>query len=325
MSGVAAGLLLVMGAEVSDLTLAYGESSRPRVCAPAPSGADVAAPASGASAWDRVRRQPVEQLCLGLARSQIRLERDPAGTLTEATRMAADWPGRPEPLVLAARAQLRLGDAAASWRSWELARGLGSDGGAEPRGDVSAAALRDAALAAVLTGHEEIALGIYRRLVSLLDAWPDRRHVQRLYLEAAAAALRAGPDHFDEAAGYVSGAQVGATSTALRAYAAGMLALLDARRGAPGRVAGGPSAPEIWRLVELVRAKRALSYWPVLRPGEAEAIASLLVEAHSALDAAELWDVYVSRLTGDAAPAAELLKFARERQQRLRTRAGGAR
>jgi hypothetical protein len=176
----------------------------------------------------------------------------------------------------------------------------------------------------VLTGHVEIALGLYRRLVSLLDAWPDPRHVQRLYLEAAAAALRAGPTHLDEAAGFLSGGQVGATSTGLRAYAAGMLALLDARRGAPGRAASAPSAPEIWRLVELARAKKAPSYWPVLLPGEAEALASLLVEAHSALDAAELWDEYVSRL-GEAPPDAALLKFARERQQRLRARAGGAR
>jgi len=325
MSGVAAGVLLLMGAEASDLTLAYGESSRPRICGAAPAGAAPAAPAGGASAWDRVRRQPLDQLCLGLARAQIRLDRDPAGTLTEATRMATDWPGRPEPLVLAARAQLRLGDAAASWGSWERARALGGDGGAEPRGDVSAAALRDAALAAVLTGHAESALRLYRRLVSLLDAWPDPRHVQRLYLEAAAAALRAGPTHFDEAAGYLSGGQVGATSTGLRAYAAGMLSLLDARRGAPRRAASVPSAPEIWRLVELVRAKKAPSYWPVVPPGEAEAIASLLVEAHSELDASELWDVYVSRLTGEAAADAAGLKFARDRQQRLRARAGGAR
>ena len=325
MSGVAAGVLLVMAAEVSDLTLAYGESSRPRVCVVAPASAAPASPAGGASAWDRVRRQPLEPLCLGLARAQIRLDRDPAGTLAEATRMAADWPGRPEPLVLAARAQLRLGDAAASWRSWERARGLGSDVAAEPRVDVSAAALRDAALAAVLTGRAELSLGIYRRLVSLLDAWPDPRHVQRLYLEAAAAALRAGPAHFDEAAGYLSGAQVGATSTGLRAVVAGILSLLDARRGAPGRAASAPRAPEIWRLVELVRTKKAPSYWPVLLPGEAEAIASLLIEAHSEVDAADLWDAYVSRLTADAAADAALLKFARERQQRLHARAGGAR
>jgi hypothetical protein len=231
MSGAAASLILLLATEATDLTLAFGESSRPRLCAANPRG-DAAERARGASPWDRARQQQTADLCLGLARAQIRLYRDPADTLAMARRLAGEWPGRPEPRVLEARALLRTGDAAASWEAWQAARGLGFDGSREPGADpASAYALRDYAVTAVATGHWEIAGGVYRRLVSLLDAWPDPRHVQRIYLEAAMVSLRRGAPQLDEAVGYLSAAESDATSTGLRAYAAGLRALVQARRG----------------------------------------------------------------------------------------------
>jgi hypothetical protein len=317
MGGAAAGWLLLLAAEASDLTLPFGEASRPRLCAPnalAP-GAEPASSARGASPWDRARQQPVGSLCIALARAQIRLPREPAAALAAARQLGVDWPGRAEPRVLEARALLALGDAAQSYAAWQLARSLLPDSGRELGAAVlSAHALRDYAVAAALSGHADVAADTYRRLVSLRDAWPDRRHVQRLYLEAASASLRRTPPAFDEAAGYLSAAEASASSTGLRAYAAGLHALLRARRGAAGGEPAWLDAPEVWHLVALARAEQRPSHWPRVPRHEARALASLLVERYSSTEAAELWDLYLADLDGSD-PA--LLAFARARQARL--------
>jgi hypothetical protein len=323
MTGAAASLLLLLAAEASDLTLPFGESSRPRVCSPN-AARDVAERARGAGPWDRVRQQPALELCIGLARAQIRLARDPAEVLASARRLASDWPGRPEPRVLEARALLRAGDAAASWEAWQVARGLGFDASREPGADpASAYALRDNALAAVATGHSEVASDLYRRLVSLLDAWPDPRHVQRIYLEAAMVALRRGPPQMDEAVGYLSAAESGASSTGLRAYAAGLRALAQARRGASTSDPGRLEAAEVWYFVSLARSDQPPSYWPAVPRNEPYALASLLVERYSTVEAAELWDRYVAGLDANMVDPA-VSSFARDRQARL-ARAGQVR
>jgi hypothetical protein len=318
--GGAAGLLLLMAAEASDLTLPFGESSRPRVCAPAsPLALD---PASTQTAWDRARRGPLDGLCQGLARAQVRLAREPALALAAARQLDQSWPGRAEPRVLEARALLALGDAASSWKSWEAAREIGHDLG-EPR-DLSAYALRDYALTAVATGHTAAAVAAYRRLISLLEAWPDPRHVQRSYLEAAGAALRAVPPHFDEAFGYLAAAQSGATSTGLRAFAEGLQALALGWSGAARAEASRLDAAEVWHFVALARGDTLPSYWPALPRHEVYAVASLLVEPYSEVDAAELWERYVSGLA-QTSPEPAIAKYATERQRRLHGFAGAAR
>ena len=88
MGGATVSWLLLLAAEASDLTLPYGEASRPRSCAP---GAPAARgePSLGARSpgpWDRVRQQPVEALCTALARIQIRLQADPAAALDAAAQ-----------------------------------------------------------------------------------------------------------------------------------------------------------------------------------------------------------------------------------------------
>lgn len=320
MGGAAAGWLLLMAAESSDLRLPSAESSRPRLCSPAPiAGSE----AERRGPWDRVREQPFESLCLGLARAQIRLVRDPAAALELARQLVREWPSRPEPRVLEARALAARAEYAASWSSWQAAAERGQSLGREPRAEpLSAHALRDYALSAALTGRTEVASGVYRRLVSLLDAWPDPRHVQRLYLEAAATALRRGSAHLDEAIGYLLGAQASARSTSLRAYTAGMLALVRAQRSGKSPEPTPMDAPEAWFFVELARSEKQPSYWPVLPPHEVYAVASVLIERYAETDASELWDAYVVGLeqSGVEAP---LLGFARERQARLRA-SGGA-
>lgn len=321
MGGVAAGWLLMLAAEAGGLTLPYGEASRPRLCAPtAPASGEPASGARAASRWDRVRQQPVGPLCLALARAQVRLARDPAAALAVARQLVGDWPARPEPRVLEARALLGLNDANQSFAAWQSARRLLGDAGRDLGPDVvSAHALRDYAVTAALSGHADDAADTYRRLVSLLDAWPDPRHVQRLYLEAASASLRRTPPAFDEAAGYLSAAEMGAHSTGLRAYATGLHALLQARRAAAGTEASRLDAPEVWHLVEMARAEQRPSYWPQVPRHEAYALASLLVERYSSMEAVELWDLYLKGLDG-ADPA--LLAFARARQARLARRSG---
>jgi len=346
MGSATASWLLLLAAEASDLTLPYGEASRPRLCAPSTAAArgEPALGARSASPWDRVRQQPVEQLCLTLARAQIRLARDPSGALASARQLARDWPGRPEPRVLEARALLALGDAAASFAAWQTARGAtgelphepGAESTATPgasnasssntgssqtsapsavvSGALSAHALRDYAVAAALSGHPDVAADTYRRLVSLLDAWPDPRHVQRLYLEAASASLRRTPPAFDEAVGYLSAVEARAHSTGLRAYAAGLHALLRARRGNPGGEPTWLDAPEVWHLVALARAEHPPSHWPRVPRHEVYAIASILVERYSASEAAELWDLYLQGLDGSDP---SLQSFALSRKARL--------
>ena len=323
MGGATVSWLLLLAAEASDLTLPHGEASRPLLCAPSAATArgEPTAGARGASPWDRVRQQPVEALCTALARIQIRLQGDSVAALEAAQKLVREWPGRAEPKVLEARALLARGEAAQSFAAWQVARQLARDSGREPGAEAwSAHAQRDYAVAAALSGHADVAAETYRRLVSLLDAWPDPRHVQRLYLEAASASLRRSPPAYDEALGYLSAAESRARSTGLRTYAAGLHALLRARRGVAPSDPSWLDAPEIWHLVELARAERLPSYWPRVPRHEVYGLASLLVERFSATEAAELWDSYVQGIdTADA----ELASFARARQVRL-SRAGAA-
>ncbi|HWO10604.1 MAG TPA: hypothetical protein VNN80_14025, partial [Polyangiaceae bacterium] len=313
MSGAAA-LVWLLAAEAADLSLPYGESSRPSLCELG--GVQRAEAASGgAGPWERVRSEPHEALCLALARAQIRLDHEPGAVLEQARQLARRWPERPEPKLLEARALLRSGDAAASWAAWQGARELSAGAELGP-GLVSAHALRDFALSAVWTRRPEVAVSTYRRLVSLLDAWPDPRHVQRLYLEAAAASLRAGAPHLDEALGYVSSALARARSTGLAAYASGLEAWIAERRGAGATPPRQLTEAEIRHFVELTRGTRQPSFWPALPRHEAYAVASLLVESLSRAEAAELWEMYLRGLEASGGdPAA--LGHARERRARL--------
>jgi hypothetical protein len=316
MGGAATGLVLLLAADVGAFSLPYGEASRPRLCDPGASDRALAPRPSGSGPWDRVRQQPVIELCAALARIQSRLGSDPAGALAAAQQLARDWPDRPEPRVLVARAFSRLGDAAASWSAWQEVSARATDAREPGRDLLSANALRDYAVAAVLAGQTDLAAGAYRRLVSLVEAWPDPRHAQRLYLEAAAASLRRVPAQFDEALGYLSAAEVSARSTGLRAYAAGLRAFVRAWRGAAGAEPSRLDAPEIWQFVALARGEQRPSYWPAVPRHEVYALASLLIEPHSSAEASELWNLYMS--AGFKAPLDPTLSsFGAQRKARL--------
>jgi hypothetical protein len=75
--------------------------------------------------------------------------------------------------------------------------------------------------------------------------------------------------------------------------------------------------------VALARAERRPSYWPAVPPHEAYALASLLVEPHSATEAAELWELYASAsASGPGSLDPTLASYVAQRKARLARTAG---
>jgi tetratricopeptide (TPR) repeat protein len=293
--GVAAAVFLVSAALSVDLSAAAQLGARPSVCM-YPSPASGESRASRLDAWDQIREQWREQLCQRLSRLQVELNQAPEHALVLGRQLARELPARPEPWALQAQAQVRLGKYAEAWPLWAAAHDRGYD-------FRSAHALRDYAIAAVMTGHGEIALGTYRRLIPWLQAWPDPIDQQCIYLEAANAALGQGAAGLDEAAGYLAAARADATSSGLRAYVAGMSALVAERRGVTPTVDGRLDAPEIWYFVGQVRGESAPRRWPALPRHEVFGAASLLVEAYSSVVAQELWQEHALGVRESAADA----------------------
>jgi len=279
--GVATAVFLVSAALSADLSTAAQLGARPSVCV-YPSAASGEPRPSRLDAWDQIREQWREQLCQRLSRLQVELNQAPEHALLLARQLGRELPARPEPWALQAQAQVRLGKYAEAWPLWAAAHDRGYD-------FRSAHALRSYAIAAVMTGHGEIALATYRRLIPWLQAWPDPLDQQCVYLEAANAALGQGAPGLEEAAGYLAAARAGATSSGLRAYVAGMSALVAERQGIAPSADGRLDAPEIWHFVGQVRAELPPRRWPILPRHEVLGAAALLVDAYSSVVAQELW------------------------------------
>lgn len=285
-------VLLFAAALGGDLPTAAKLSARPAVCAAAglSSGGD-----GTTGAWDQVREKGRQQLCRRLARAQLELGARPGLSLRLAREISHDLPDLPEPWALQARAQVRLRSFADAWSSWEQAERRGQELRAPH-------ALHDHALSAAMTGHTGAALASYRRLLPLLQAWSNPVAQQAIYLEAASAALQQGPDGIEEAGGLLAVARARATSSGLRAYAAGMSALWAARRGSAAPSDSRLTAEEAWHFVELVQGDRWPAHWPVLPPHEVYGAAALLVEPHSAVVSAQLWQRHAQELERAGAP-----------------------
>jgi tetratricopeptide (TPR) repeat protein len=286
--------VFLIGAVLSgDLSTAAKLSSRPRWCAP-PSAR--AGEPSAPGAWDQVREQGRQQVCRRLARAELALGSNPDLALKLAAELAHDLPDRAEPLVLQAQARTRRRAFADAWALWEAAR----QHGAEP---LSAHALRDSAVSAALTGHSDAALAAYRRLLPLLQAWPDPIDQQAIYLEAAVSAMQRGPDGLEEATGQLAAARARASSTGLRALSVGLSALAAARRAQPSDSESRLDAGEVWHFVATVQSGRWPGRWPVLPPHELFGAAALLVEPYSDTAAADLWARHAAGLEQAGAPA----------------------
>jgi len=286
-------VFLVATALSGDLSTVAQLSARPALCAPRrvqPGEPD------GSGAWDQVREQAQQQTCRRLARAQLELGGRPERAGQLAQELARELPARVEPVLIQARALTRRRAFADAWPLWAVAKER-SD---EPR---SPHALRDYAVCAALTEHGDAALASYRRLLPLLQAWTDPVDQQAIELEAAVAAMRRGPEGLDEAAGQLAAARARATSTGLRAVAAGLSALWAARRGVAADGANRLDAPEVWHFVAGVQAERWPGHWPVLPTYELFGAAALLIEPYSDTVAAELWQRHAAGLEQAAAPA----------------------
>lgn len=316
MFGAPLGLLLLATAQGADLSAPLGASARPSPCLPRTSAPndDGSPQSSTPSPWDEIRRGDLADYCKALARAHVQLLGHPEAALASARTLQRAWPGRPEPWVLEARAHTRMRVYAQAWPAWQAARERGHD-------FRSPYALREYAIAAAMNGHAELALDSYRRLVTLVSLWPEPRDRQRLYLEAAGAALRRGSESLEESSGYLTGVRPRATSTGLRAYVAGMDALIAHRRRQPVSEIERIDAAEIWYFVARVRDEHPPSHWPVVPPHEAYGAASLLVEKYSASEAGELWELYVRGLEKAPLDPASMA-LARERLSRLKAPGG---
>jgi hypothetical protein len=306
MLAAATGLALWMASAGVDLSTLFRASERPEVCRDSSAGGPASERAE--SPWLDVRSGSLRQLCHQLARAQIELSSRPQAALSIAVELATAWPARPEPLVVQARALLRLQRSVEAWALWQRAL----QAGYRLRAPGS---LRDHALTAVLTGHRQIALADYRQLATLVALWPSATERRRLYLEAAGAALASGPDHLGEAATYLGEARRGAASVRLHAFVAGMTALVHFHRGEPSSSLSQVDSAEAWLFVEKTRSARHPEHWPLVGV-EALAAASLLIEPFSAAEALDLWQPYLERLERDAVGSPWLAQ-ARARAARL--------
>jgi tetratricopeptide (TPR) repeat protein len=312
MLGAALGLLLLAAAHDGALTAPHAASARPAPCLPEQPDAsndESRRSPSRPGPWETVRQGALADFCKELARAQVQLLGRPELALASARSLARAWPGRPEPWVLEARAHTRLNAYAQAWPAWQAARERGHD-------FRSPHVLRDFAIAAAMSGKADVALESYRRLVTLVSLWPEPRERHRVYLEAASAALRGGAAGTDEAAGYLASVRAETTSTGLRAYVAGMDALVAHRRGQPASKIERLEAGEIWHFVARARDEQRPKHWPVVSRHEAQGAASLLVEKLSASEATELWALYVKGLEQAAVDPASMTR-ARERLSRL--------
>jgi hypothetical protein len=308
----ALALLTLAAAHAGDLGASLRASARPSLCAgPAIIAAKAAKPGSDAvaSSWDTLRERALQELCVELARAQVRLSTDPLAVLSRARELSKQWPGRAEPWVLRARAHVRLAEYADAWQAFAAARERGEDLRA-------AHVARDYAVAARMTGETALALASYRHLVPLAALWPEPVLAQRLFLEAAAVALTQGQDGVGEAIGYLATVRPRATSTGLRTFALALDALAAYRRGQPASGLERAAAPEVWHFVEQVKSNVYFHSWPVIPRHEIQAATSLLVERYSASEAAELWSPYVDALAQKGAEASQLAR-AKERLELL--------
>lgn len=304
MLSTASVVALLFASSSVDLAARLKASGRPVACRTTP-GTGAHGPAN---AWTAVRAHERQRLCRQLARLYVALRTDVEAALEGATQLERDWPGRPEPKVLRARALGRLGQATEALRLWQQL---------DARGYVSSAPseLWARASATALAGRRLPALERYRRLVTLVGLWPDAGRRRRLYLEAAAAALAVGPEYASESAAYLAEARRGASSMGLRALVDGMSALTQWWSGTARPLPEETDAGEIWLLVQRLQDGSYPRRYP--RVGSlAHAAASLLVEPLSRLEALALWNHYVRALQSTS-PDSPLLARARTRQQLL--------
>lgn len=199
-----------------DLRALAASSVRPPECAEG---------AEARSVWERARGRNLSAFCEHLARGTARLDHAP-----ELARRAADdalalFPSAGAPLVLKARALLRLGDATGSHALFQQVASL------EPRAMEPPLALHDAAEAARRAGEPARARQLYRRLVTVSAHLPAPVEEATVLLRAAHVALAVAESgtspELEEAIGYLRRASALAVGRQRLDVVASMALVLD--------------------------------------------------------------------------------------------------
>ncbi len=291
----------------AELMAAAAASPRPAICAERPTRGK-----AGRTLWDRARRPAEARFCDALARGYSLLSRSPSRALVEAERADKILPKRAEPALLGARALMQLGRAKDAWTRFETVRSLSRRGVEEP------AALHDLARAAHASGHAAEALALYRKLVpraSLLSKGTER---QKVYLEAALLVMAEGPDHLNEATGYLVEARRFRGAPGLADVVTGALALGLDRQGRSEEArgvaaeAGGPGAAQRW-----IEGTQGVGL--TAPTGELHAIAAILAERDDGELARTEWRAFLD------SPAGKTGKWAEHAKKRLASVSGGRR
>jgi tetratricopeptide (TPR) repeat protein len=254
----------------SDLTTLAAASDRPVECGGWPGAPD------SDGAWEVVRRSSSGPRCAVLARGYAQLHENPERALKLALQVEKGWSDSAAPIVLRARALVRLG------RFDEAHRQFGRAVAIDAAALKSPPALRDRAIAASRTGHVAEARAVTRLLLPRVALLQNPAGSVRVHIEAAAMAMLDGEQGLDEAIAYLSSARHTVTAPELGEIVLSTLALaLDrAGRREEGRAllesASGP-----WRLVALVDPEDPAARHfdlPFLPAGEVNALIAMLAE-----------------------------------------------
>jgi len=192
MGPFAIAVLLQVRAATLDLTTAAQASPRPRECRGA---------AGDDGVWARMRGADAQRYCELLARGYARLAQTPKEALLAARSAEALAGPLPAVRVLAARANLRLGDERLAYQLFQQAESNDAQAFTDPK------ALHDYARASSLAGQAPDAVRLYRLLVSRVALLDDPRERAFAQIEAAAHVLAHVDGGADEALGYLAHAR----------------------------------------------------------------------------------------------------------------------
>jgi len=216
-----------------------------------------------------MRGGDAQRYCELLARGYARLAQTPQEALLAARSAEALAGPLPAVRVLAARAELRLGDGALAYQLFQQAEV------ADPQAFIDVQALHDYARAASLTGKSMEAVRLYRLLVSRLGLLDDPRERAFVQIEAAAHVLAHVERGADEALGYLAHARTQPLGLSPWIEGLRLLALrLSGRSGARGSLSPPPSLASLG--TPPVSGFSAES--PLLPPGLFAALAAVLTE-----------------------------------------------
>lgn len=151
--------------------------------------------------WRRVSDPQAAKYCATLQRGESRLYSEPGAALNASREAKRLFPSGRAALVLEAQALLLSGKPAEAHERFQKV--ITAAGKTTPVFS-HVVPLMNAARAALLSASYDIALGHYRQLVLRLPEVPDAREQTRLLIEAATAAMYAGPDHGAEARAYLA-------------------------------------------------------------------------------------------------------------------------